>query len=142
TLGKPQVTDIISCNEAEPVAEKVILGYAAAIEIGSVHPIAKAIVAKSTEMMIKLPIDTNIKAVARAGIHGNINQQHIQISIPNKLSSLLLTEQNRYSISRLENEGQTVVVGLKSHKIIGFIALRDALRSDSVKAIAMFNDLG
>lgn len=140
TQGKPQVTDIIDGDKST----NDLLAIAAAIESGSHHPLAKAIVDYTQQQQIQFKEADNRKAIAGVGIQGQIGQELIYIVSPNKITTVsnAITDQNKQIINQLENAGKTVVVVVTSDKLLGIIALQDVLRNDATAAINELQQLG
>ncbi|MGX8895106.1 hypothetical protein ACWWJS_27320, partial [Enterobacter cloacae] len=66
--------------------EKELLMLASSVEVGSHHPLAKAIINKAQEQQIDVVEADNRKALAGKGIEGYLNNQHILVSAPTQLS--------------------------------------------------------
>ncbi len=64
TAGKPQVTDVIGLARSE----NDVLGFAAALEAGSSHPLATAILAEAHKRDIPIPATSGSEAVGGKGI--------------------------------------------------------------------------
>ncbi|SCC15251.1 heavy metal translocating P-type ATPase [Gilliamella intestini] len=147
TEGKPQITDIINQNA---ISTEALLAIVAAIESGSHHPLAKAIVDYVKQNQIPFVEANNRKTIAGVGIQGEINQQIFYIVSPNKIStiSMQLTDEQVKIISQLESAGKTVIVVVTNQavvtdqKLLGIIALQDVLRADAITAINQLHQFG
>lgn len=137
TEGKPQVTDIVT---ETTITQNELLSFAAGVEVGSHHPLAKAIINKAQENNVQIIEADNRKALAGKGIEGYLNQQHILVSAPSQLATALPSAWQQ-QIEHLEGEGKTVVVVLKDAQIQGIIALQDTLRSDAIASMAMLKSM-
>ncbi|WP_121785070.1 heavy metal translocating P-type ATPase, partial [Pseudomonas aeruginosa] len=139
TEGKPQVTDIISEAEFD---EKEVLAVAASVEVGSHHPLAKAIINKAQENELLIVEAQDRKALAGKGIEGYLNQQHILVSAPSQLTeTIVLSSQWQQQVARLEDEGKTVVIVLRDNQLIGVIAMQDTLRSDAIESMKLLKSM-
>ena len=141
TEGKPQVTDVINrhCSNEE------LLAIVAAVESGSHHPLAKALVDYVKQQSIEFAEANNRKAIAGVGIQGELNQQTYFVVSPNKIEtvSTALNAEDAHTITQLEDSGKTVVVVVTtSQQLLGIIALQDVLRSDALPAITELKQLG
>jgi len=139
TEGKPTVTDVLPLNG---ISEQSLLILAAAVEAGSHHPLAQAIINRAEQYGAPLPPALNRRALAGVGVEGIVDGKTVLISTPAKLAAGLLNQQGANQVERLENAGKTAVVVLEDGVPIGLLALRDTLRSDAKQAIAELNALG
>jgi Cd2+/Zn2+-exporting ATPase len=138
TLGKPQLTELVSLN-GRPEAE--LLALAAAIEQGSHHPLARAVVANAKEQGLSLPEAQDLRALPGMGVEGRIDGILWQLLAPNRVASLgnALNTQ----IATLEQQGKTVVVlGQPGSAPAALLALRDQIRPDAAAALAELKGLG
>jgi len=132
TQGKPEVTDIIATGK---ISENELLKLAASVEKNSEHPLAQAVVNKAEEKKIKLENVKNFKAIPGHGVEGMLKGKKIIVSKPEyakKITSIRIIEDN---IRELEEDGKTVIVACINKKIVGFIAIADTIRKDSIKAV-------
>ncbi|CAB1207539.1 zinc/cadmium/mercury/lead-transporting ATPase [Serratia liquefaciens] len=139
TEGKPTVTDVLPLSG---ISEQSLLILAAAVEAGSHHPLAQAIINRAEQYGAPLPPAQNRRALAGVGVEGIVDGKTVLISTPAKLAAGLLNQQGANQVERLENAGKTAVVVLEDGVPIGLLALRDTLRSDAKQAIAELNALG
>ncbi|WP_409309273.1 zinc/cadmium/mercury/lead-transporting ATPase [Pectobacterium sp. B1J-3] len=133
TEGKPQVTDILP---TAGVSETALLTRAAAIESGSHHPLAQAIVQHAHTASAFLPVAENRRALAGVGVEGTIAGKLIQVSAPARLEPNMLDHLWQQQVETLESEGKTVVVVQEDRRVLGLLALRDTLRTDARNALA------
>ncbi len=138
TEGKPVVTDVLSW--VLPVNE--ILGYASAIEIGSLHPLAMAVLDKAKEKGVTIREASNRQALIGRGVEGHLDNAHWQLLAPNRLVDTSISDLQLNEITELEHNGKTVAVLLKDNHVVGALAWRDNLREDSKSAMASLRQLG
>ncbi len=136
TKGRPEVTDIYSF-----IKESSLLQIAASLEKLSEHPIARAIVEKAA--LKKYLEVTKFKIIRGKGVEGFIAGKKViignrKILEDNKIS---LKETNS-QIEKLESEGKTVMIIAQNRKVLGFIAVADSLKEDSVEALAKLKESG
>ncbi|MCO7512253.1 zinc/cadmium/mercury/lead-transporting ATPase [Serratia fonticola] len=139
TEGKPTVTDVLP---VDGLSEQQLLAIAAAVETGSHHPLAQAIVNRAAQNGDALPLAENRRALAGIGVEGKVDGKTILISAPGKLTENQLSSEWRSQVEKLETAGKTAVVVLEDGQPIGLLALRDTLRSDAKQAIAELAQLG
>jgi Cd2+/Zn2+-exporting ATPase len=139
TEGKPQVTDIVALGK--PPGK--ILSLAAALESGSSHPLALAILAKAKTDKVPVPPAMAAKAIPGKGVSGSVGGEDILLLSPKaaaQQASMGKTLSAR--IDAFNAQGKTVSVLLASGDIAGLIAMRDEPRDDAVaglKALAAEN---
>ncbi|OCG57915.1 zinc/cadmium/mercury/lead-transporting ATPase [Gilliamella sp. GillExp13] len=140
TEGKPQVTDVIS----QDISKEQLLTLVAAIESGSHHPIAKAIVDYALQNQLNINEANNRKAIAGVGVQGEVDNQTFYIVSPSKVVTVSspLKDEHTKIIEDLENAGKTVVVAVTSQQLMGIIALQDVLRADAITTMNELNKLG
>lgn len=139
TEGRPRVTDVVALEGSE--AE--LLGLAAAVEQGSSHPLAKAIVEKADEVGATLPPSSDQQAVQGKGAQAMVKGRTLVVGSPRYAAELApLAAEVAGQIEAMELQGKTVVVLLNSPTPLGLIALRDEPRPDAREALARLEGLG
>lgn len=135
TVGKPQVTAIQPLNGE---TENALLALAAAVEQGSSHPLATAIVKEAQNRNLLLPQATSQRALAGSGIEAQVDGQRVLICAAGKFAAAGFAEH----IEQLESAGQTVVLVVRNDELLGILALRDTLREDAREAVDALHQLG
>ncbi|MFJ5982755.1 Zn(II)/Cd(II)/Pb(II) translocating P-type ATPase ZntA [Enterobacter cancerogenus] len=134
TVGKPQVTGLYP----QDMSENALLTLAAAVEQGSTHPLAQAIVREAQSRGLTVPPATAQRALAGSGIEAEVEGKKVLIVAVDKSPATGLSSQ----IQTLEQAGQTVVVVVLEGVVKGMLALRDTLRDDAKEAVAALHTLG
>ncbi len=131
TEGKPQVVAVKTFSGVE---EAQALRLAAALEQGSSHPLARAILEKAGDTT--LPQVNAFRTLRGLGVSGEAEGQTLLLG-----NQALLNEQ-KISTTELENEinaqasrGATPVLLAVDGKAAALFAIRDPLRADSVAAL-------
>lgn len=137
TEGKPHVTNLVP---VEGLSESELVQITASVEVGSHHPLAKAVVNKAEELSLTVTEAQERKALAGKGVEGRLRNKHILVSAPNRLDTPLTSEWQA-KVETLEAEGKTVVVTLEDNRVIGLTALQDTLRNDAVDAMSILKTL-
>ncbi|TCM66903.1 heavy metal translocating P-type ATPase [Rhizobium sp. BK068] len=139
TEGKPQVTDVIAFGKDE--AE--VLKYAAALETGSSHPLALAILARATAAGVTLPAATDAKALGGKGITGAVAGQPVFFGSPKAAGERIpLSSDQTTRISALNDDGKTVSVLIVGDTLAGAIAMRDEPRDDAKSGLEELTEAG
>ncbi|MBP2660497.1 MAG: heavy metal translocating P-type ATPase, partial [Firmicutes bacterium] len=137
THGHPRVTDIISVNSNE----QDVLTTAASIEKWSEHPLAVAIVEKSSGLALK-PI-TNFKALVGRGAQADMDNQTVFIGNPRLFEELGLNlSQYEKQITDLQQQGKTLMLVGTQNTLYGMIAVADTLRENSKDALVKLREAG
>ncbi|QGY27613.1 zinc/cadmium/mercury/lead-transporting ATPase [Pantoea cypripedii] len=137
TEGKPQVTDIVAFDNAQTDS---LLALSAAVEQGSSHPLALAIVAESVRRRLPLPAASNQQTLAGSGIQAKIHGLSYQLLAPREVTNL--AEEQQQAIAQYEAQGKTVVLLLQDTRPLGLLALQDRLRAEAVTALSALQKLG
>ncbi|EPV8384087.1 Zn(II)/Cd(II)/Pb(II) translocating P-type ATPase ZntA [Enterobacter cloacae] len=130
TVGKPQVTGVYP----QDIVEDELLTLAAAVEQGSTHPLAQAIVREAQSRGLAIPAATAQRALVGSGIEADIDGKKVLIVAAGKSSNS--------EVEALEQTGQTVVTVMQDGIAKGMLALRDTLRDDAKEAVAALHQLG
>lgn len=133
TQGKPEVTALIALTGE---SESSLLAKAAAVESGSSHPLAKAIVSLAAEQNLTLAQATAQRALAGSGVEAIVEGHTLLISAPGRLAEGRLDWAQAERVATLEAAGNTVVVLMQDGLPTALIALRDTLRADAAEALA------
>ncbi|MBL4873131.1 MAG: cadmium-translocating P-type ATPase [Rhodobacteraceae bacterium] len=137
TQGKPRVTDAQTFGGDE----QEMLALAAAVEAGSSHPLALAIVNKAEGLTI--PDASDSKALQGRGVQALVEGKTITVASPRYANSLAeISDANMQTIHGLEASGKTVTVVLRDNDALGLIAIRDELREDAKRATARLVEMG
>ncbi|MBD8665380.1 cadmium-translocating P-type ATPase [Rhizobium sp. CFBP 8752] len=139
TEGRPQVTDVIAFGHS---ADEV-LRFAAALEIGSSHPLAKAILAKAEEDEVVIPQSSDGKALGGKGLTAEVEGQDVFFGSPKAAAervSMSMAHSRR--IAALNDEGKTVSVLIVGSVLAGAIAMRDEPRADAKAGLLALTEAG
>ncbi|GGK28897.1 ATPase [Deinococcus malanensis] len=139
TVGRPRVTNV----QGHGLSEQEVLRLAAAVESGSSHPLARAILDAARAGGVSLPDAADGRALAGLGVSATVEGRLITVASPRFAAEQQdLPEEFMQTVERYEAQGQTVVVVLDSTAPVGVIALRDEPRADAQQAIAGLRRLG
>ncbi len=139
TEGRPKVTDIIAIS----ASEQELLSLCAALETGSSHPLAKAILDKAAANKVQVPAASGLAAVGGKGIVGTINGvEYFLGSAKASAARGANLDAVRERIDMLNDEGKTVSILLAGTNLVGGIALRDEPRPDAIAGLKSLSDSG
>ncbi len=140
TEGKPIVTDMIPNGQLD---YKEMLSLAAAIETGSEHPLARAVVEKGKKELGTLPEIHEFKAFQGMGIEAIVNGKKVAIGNETLVKSWNLNvDEIKPKFDELINQAKTVVYMFIDGWPAGVIAMADTLKPSAVEAIAELKRMG
>ncbi len=147
TRGRPTVTDVIlppSNQRGDGFeAEDALIGVAASVEKGSEHPLAEAVIAAATERGLTPTEPAGFEAVAGQGVRAEVDGRRVVVASPRWARTLGLDLGSwADTIARLQAEAKTPMVVSVDEKVIGVIAVADAIKDGSVEAVADLHTLG
>ena len=133
TAGKPVVTDVVAGTRTA----SALLTLAAALETGSSHPLALAILARADADEIVAPQASATHAIAGEGVEGEVGGERIFLGSPQAAARRApITPAQDAAIAALNAEGKTVSVLVVGDGVAGFLAMRDEARPDAVQGLA------
>ena len=124
TRNRPVVIEVAPAPGTRP---EQVLDVASALEARSEHPLARAIIAATTEVR---PAD-DVQAVPGEGLTGVRDGSTLRLGRPGWIETAHLAP----TIERMQHAGATAVLVEVDGKVIGAIAVRDELRPEAVEAI-------
>jgi Zn2+/Cd2+-exporting ATPase len=137
TEGKPKVTDVIAVNGNE----SDVISLAAALEIGSGHPLAGAILAKAEEGGRMVMAAQNVTSVGGKGVAGNYFGKALFLgSVAAAGEKATISPELAKQIEALQNGGKTVSVLISEAQVTGIIAMRDQPRADVKQGLQALRD--
>ncbi|MCW8307014.1 heavy metal translocating P-type ATPase [Acidiphilium sp. PA] len=148
TQGQPTVVALHAVEGGDPVA---VLRLAAAVQRGSEHPLARAVLARAAADGVQPPGAAAVKALPGRGIEAVVNGRRLMLG-----SGRLLGESGadagtlRDVAATLEHEGRTVswlidrgaVDQADTPAVLGLLAFGDAVKSGSRRAVAALRARG
>ena len=122
--------------KAAPISEDELLRFAAAIESGSTHPIAKAVVDYATEKKILVSKADHLEEIAGHGLKAQIEGKEVlagntkllkkyDIAYPNEIDALV----------------DTIVVVAVDNSFAGYITIADEIKEDAAQTILALDKL-
>ncbi|TNE41153.1 MAG: heavy metal translocating P-type ATPase [Alphaproteobacteria bacterium] len=140
TEGKPRLTDL---HTAEGISEEALLGAASALEKGSEHPLAAAILEGAEEREIKVKKTEDFNAVTGKGVEGKVEGKEVAFG-----NRAMMSEKNvdisslEDKAARLQEEGKTVMYVAMDGKAAGLVAVADPVKETTSEAIKTLHEAG
>ena len=146
TVGHPSVTDVILWNKKNTREE--FLAEAAAVEAGSEHPLAVAVVEKAGQEGLVLPKAEAFDSLAGRGVSAVIkgkrylagNMAFLQEN--GLLKQPELQKKVQEQADSLASEGKTPLLFACDEEMEGIIAVADTVRETSKAALRQFKEAG
>ncbi|WP_156943672.1 heavy metal translocating P-type ATPase [Alkaliphilus transvaalensis] len=141
TEGKPRVVEVEIIKEEEGINP---LALAAALEKGSEHPIAKAVVEQAKEANLNYHLNVeNFEALIGKGIKGEINHKTYYLGNRRLFNELKIDLSNLENlIQAYQTTGKTVILMGTDKEIIALFTVADTIRKESKQAILSLKKSG
>jgi Zn2+/Cd2+-exporting ATPase len=144
TRGVPVVTEYLPQTNTD---SNELLSIIAALEKGSQHPLASAILKKAEKENLpyqNLSIE-DFSSITGKGIKGRVNDKVYYVGSPNLFDEILsngIPATLKDAITELQNQGKTVMVAGTSTEILALLAVADEVRGNSKEVIQKLHSLG
>lgn len=114
-----------------------LLSIIAAVETGSAHPIASAIVASASERNLEIPVARQMKEYSGLGAEAMVNGENVIVG-----NTRLLARKNIDYPAEIDREMHTIIACSIDGKYVGSVLLSDTLKEDSFDAVRRLRGLG
>lgn len=143
TEGVPVVTDIVTLDGNE----NELLTITAAIEKGSQHPLASAIIKKAEDIGVNINGVSveEFQSITGKGVKARVKNDMYYVGSPNLFEETLsngIENTIREKISTLQTQGKTVMILGTANRILCLIAVADQMRKTSKEVIQKLHQLG
>ena len=140
TQGRPALTDIITADGFE---ESELLTISAALEQGSEHPLAEAIVRAAHDQDLELPKALDFEAITGKGVKGQVSGAKVALGNSKMMEAIgaditPLTE----GADNLRAQGATAMFVAVNGKAAGVIAVSDPIKDTTPEAIQNLHKAG
>jgi len=143
TKGVPSVTDVVTYNGNE----NELMTITAAIEKGSQHPLASAIIRKAEEDGLNFN-DVSVEefqSITGKGVKAKVNNEMYYVGSPGLFEELLpngIQSKIKEQITDLQTQGKTVMALGTEKEILALIAVADEIRESSKEVIRKLHQVG
>jgi heavy metal translocating P-type ATPase len=137
TFGTPQIREVVSANG---FGEQQIIAAASIAERKSEHPLAKAVVARATELAIPLVDPDEFSYTPGRGVRVRYRGEEIVVG-----SLALLVEEGMtrgLPADRHGPDGASEVYVARAGQVLGSIRIADVMRPEAKSAIAAMRQMG
>jgi Cu+-exporting ATPase len=138
TEGKPRLASVVA---VEGVSDSEVLGYAAALERASEHPLAAAIMAGATQRGIALSEVRDFKAIAGKGVVGTVSDRSLALGNAALFAEVGIDASAiSTTAEELRGDGQTVMMLAVDGRSAGAIGVADPIKASTPEAVRMLHD--
>ncbi|RWE75968.1 heavy metal translocating P-type ATPase [Mesorhizobium sp.] len=138
TEGKPRLTDVVA---SKGIDENELLGLAAALEKGSEHPLAEAIVEGAAARGLKLAEAVDFEAVTGKGVSGTVSGRKVALGNAAMMADLGV-ETPAANAEAMQAEGKTAMFVAVDGAFAGIVAVADPVKATTAEAIKALHDRG
>lgn len=140
THGKPELTNAVAFSS---FVSDDVLRFAAALELGSEHPLAEAIVEGARGRRLELPKADHFEAVTGKGVQGTVEGRRVALGNTAMMELLNIdTAEIEGSMDALRAEGKTAMFVALDGALAGVVAVADQIKPTTAGAIRDLHDLG
>ncbi len=133
TMGKPTLTDTVALGD---MAEGDLLSLAAALERGSEHPLAEAIVEGAEAQGAARKDATDFEAVTGKGVQGRVDGRVVALGNAAMMLEMGLdTAAAEVAADTLRAEGKTAMFVAVDGALAGIVAVADPIKDSTAPAI-------
>ena len=135
TEGRPAVAAVVPADPGT-AGENELLRMAAALERGSEHPLADAIVRAADARDLAVPPAAGFRAEIGRGVRGTIDGQDVILGIPALLAEAGVDAAPLAArADELRRDGQTVVFVAVGDRLAGLIGVADPVKATTPEAV-------
>ncbi|MCR9089705.1 MAG: heavy metal translocating P-type ATPase [Rhodobacteraceae bacterium] len=126
TEGRPSLTDVIAFGDA---SQDQVLAEAAALERGSEHPLAEAILKGAEERDVAQLVADEFEAVTGEGVKGVVEGRTVALGNAAMMAELAVdTDAAASRIAELQGEGKTAMLLAEDGTLAGLVAVADRIK--------------
>ncbi|MBS3978616.1 MAG: cadmium-translocating P-type ATPase [Rhodobacteraceae bacterium] len=140
TMGKPKLTDTVMLGN---MTETDLLSLAAALERGSEHPLAEAIVEGAEAQGAPRQEAQDFEAVTGKGVRGTVSGRAVALGNAAMMREMGLdTDAAEAKADTLRAEGKTAMFIAVNGALVGIVAVADPIKDSAAQAIRELHALG
>ncbi|PWJ10713.1 Cu+-exporting ATPase [Jannaschia seohaensis] len=133
TMGKPKLTDVVALGD---ITQTDLLSLAAALERGSEHPLAGAIVEGAEAQDAPRQKATDFDAVTGKGVQGRVGGRAVALGNAAMMREMDLdTGAAEAHADNLRAEGKTAMFVALDGALVGIVAVADPIKNSTAQAI-------
>ena len=134
-----------SVTAAPGTDEATVLRAAAAVEDGSEHPVARAVVEAARSRSLDVPASSQFAATPGAGVQALVDGEVVLVGTVRWLAdswSVSVPSAVRDAVDTAEADGRTAVVVARGGEVLGALVVGDTVKPEAADAVRRFVVLG
>ncbi|MES1956243.1 heavy metal translocating P-type ATPase [Salinisphaera hydrothermalis EPR70] len=140
TQGEPK---LVAVETAEGFGENELLGWVAALEAASEHPLARAIVDGAGERGVTPQPATDFESITGKGVRGTVAGKPLLIGnarlmSDNGIDAGVLAD----TAEQRRGQGETVILAAVDGRIAGLVAVADPIKQSTAEAVRILHEAG
>ena len=140
TVGKPALQEVLALPG---YTDGQVLGLAAALERGSEHPLAAAIVAGASDRQAKVHDVGDFQSLTGKGVTGIVDGHQVALGNPALMDSLKIDIDALFARAQaLREKGHTVMFLASDGKAAGLVSVADSIKPTTAEAIRALHESG
>ena len=140
TEGRPSLTDVVALGDA---SEDRVLTLAAALERGSEHPLAEAILKDADRRGVERLRATDFEAVTGKGVKGQVDGLQVALGNPVLMAGLGIDVSAADArLAGYQGDGKTAMLLAVDGTLFGIIAIADRIKETTPAAIRALHAAG
>ncbi|HEX9196779.1 MAG TPA: heavy metal translocating P-type ATPase [Candidatus Bathyarchaeia archaeon] len=140
TKGQPSVTDIVPIGK---LTEIQVLRYAGAVEKGSEHPLAEAVVNVAQSKRLELSDPTGFEALPGLGVKATVEGREILLGNQELMSKFSVpVEAYSDKVTDLQDQGKTVSLLAVDRQPVALLGLADTVKESSAPTVKALKKMG
>ncbi|MDQ2675466.1 MAG: cadmium-translocating P-type ATPase [Actinomycetota bacterium] len=140
TVGRPAVTDVVALDDS---SNEEVLRLAAAVEQGSEHPLARAVLERARAAGVGVPPTSEFEALVGRGVRASVEGRTLYLGNERLAHERrVCTGESEMTMELLEREGKTAVLLASDSGPIGVLGVADTPRPEAADAITALRAAG
>ncbi|MGD9511811.1 MAG: heavy metal translocating P-type ATPase, partial [Geminicoccaceae bacterium] len=137
TEGKPAVTAVVPLGSR---SETEVLALAAALERGSEHPLAEAILRAAEQRNLQIPPAAEFESITGKGVRGRIDGRAVALGNDALMRELGISA-SPAGAQELRRQGTVMLLAVDG-ELVGLIAVADPVKASTPAALSALRDAG
>lgn len=136
---------LASVSASDSASADDLLALAAAVERGSEHPVARAVVSAAADRGRTVPDASQFSATAGAGVQAVVDGSIVLVGGISWLRSawaVTVPDDLADTVASAESDGGTAVVVARDGEALGVLVVGDTVKPEAADAVARFRQLG